>query len=412
MIPMLTEGEILKEARSMKGDMTAVYRHLHRHPEVAHKERQTNLYIRKELDDMGVSWLAPADNITIAVLDSGIEGATVGLRCDTDALPVKEETGLPYASETEGVMHACGHDAHMAIGLGAISILKRHPGEWRGRVKAIFQPAEEGENGADQVIATGLVDDVDVFFAIHVWSPYESGTLHVAPVAVSAAVNMFTIRLRGKGGHGATPERCADAIVAGASLVTSLQTVVSRAVSPMEPAVLTIGSFHGGTAGNIIAQEAVLKGTIRTLREETRAKASESLKRYAENTAHMYGCEAEVEDIRVSDVVRNDPRAAKVVEECARRLVSADAVGTQQTMMLGDDFANYGRIAPYCYAQLGIADSEKRTDYAHHSGSFRTDEDALPLGTAWMASVAARLGSEWKEAKQWARFQICRIHDT
>lgn len=393
---MLTEEEILREARSMKGDITAAYRHFHRHPEVAHKEQQTNLHIRKELDDMEVLWLAPADNITIAVLDSGAPGATVGLRCDTDALPVMEETGLPYASEAEGVMHACGHDAHMAIGLGALKILKNHPGEWRGRVKLIFQPAEEGENGSDQVIATGLVDDVDVFFAIHVWSPYESGTLHVSPVAVSAAVNMFTVRLTGRGGHGAMPEKCADAIVAGASLATSLQTVVSRAVSPMDPAVLTIGSFHGGTAGNIIAQEAVLKGTIRTLREETRAKASETLRRYAMDTAHMYGCEAQVEDIRVSDVVRNDPRAAEIALGCARKLVPACFVGGQQAMMLGDNFANYGRIAPYCYAQLGIADKEKQTDHAHHSGRFRVDEDVLPLGAAWMASAAVRFGSEWK----------------
>ena len=397
---MLTEGEIFKEAWSMKEYITAAYRHLHRHPEVAHEEQQTNLYIRKELDDMEVSWLAPADNITIAVLDSGMQGATVGLRCDTDALPVKEETGLPYASETEGVMHACGHDAHMAIGLGTIRILKKHQGKWRGKVKAIFEPAEEGENGADEVIATGLVDDVDIFFAIHVWSPYRSGTLHVSPVTVSAAVNMFTVRLTGKGGHGATPEKCADAIVAGASLVASLQTVVSRGTSPMEPAVLTIGSFHGGAAGNIIAQEAVLKGTIRTLREETREKASESLRRYAMDTAHMYGCEAEIEDIRVSDAVRNDPKAAEIAQNCACKLVPAGFVGAQQTMMLGDDFANYGRIAPYCYAQLGIADKEKQTDYAHHNGRFRVDEDVLPLGAAWMASAAFRFGSDWKESNQ------------
>ncbi len=384
----------------MKGYISAAYRYFHSHPEVAHRERQTNLYIRGELDDIGVSYLAPADNITIAVLDGGMWGATVGLRCDTDALPVKEETGLPFASETDGVMHACGHDAHMAIGLGTIKILKEHQGKWRGRVKVIFQPAEEGENGADEVIATGCVDDVDVFFAIHVWSPYESGTLHVSPVTVSAAVDMFTIRLTGRGGHGATPEKCADAVVAGASLVTSLQTVVSRLISPMEPAVLTVGSFHGGAAGNIIAQEAILKGTTRTLREETREKVLEGLKRYAADTAHMYGCEAEVEDVCISDVVHNDPQAAEIARSCACELVPADAVGVQQTIMLGDDFASYGRIAPYCYAQLGIADKEKQTDYAHHNGRFRVDEDVLPLGTAWMASAAVRFGAEWKERRK------------
>ena len=391
---MLKEKRILELARENETYIQKVFRWLHMHPEVAHREQETNRYLRQELDKMGVLYLAPKDNITIAVIDSGKEGKTIGLRCDTDALPVQEETGRSYSSINDGVMHACGHDAHMVMGIGTAKILSEHKEEWCGKVKIIFQPAEEGENGSDQVIATGLVDDVDAFFAIHVWSPYESGELHVSPITVSAAVNMFTIRIIGKGGHGAAPQECADAIVAASTFVSSIQSVVSRVISPMESAVVTIGSFHAGTAGNIIAQEAVLQGTTRTLNEETRNKVSDALRIYAEHTAEMYGCKVEIIDIRVSDAVQNDVKLTEIARKCATELVDAKLIGEQKTMMLGDNFANYGTIAPYCYVQVGIADEEKQTNYAHHNGKFKVDEDVLPLCVAWMTSFAVRSAVE------------------
>lgn len=391
---MLTEKKILELAKKDEAYIQNVFRWLHQHPEIAHKEQGTNQYLRQELDKMGISYLAPKDNITIAIIDSGKEGKTIGLRCDTDALPVHEDTGLPYASIYDGVMHACGHDAHMVMGIGAAKILNEHKEEWCGKVKIIFQPAEEGEDGSDQVIETGLVDDVDCFFAIHVWSPYKSGELHVSPITVSAAVNMFTIRIIGKGGHGATPEKCADAIVAGSALVTSLQSVVSRAISPMESAVVTIGSFHAGKVGNVIAEEAVLQGTTRTLNEETRKKVSDALCSYANHIAQMHGCRAEIIDIRVSDAVHNDVKLAEIAKKCAMELVPSEVIGEQRTMMLGDNFANFGSIAPYCYVQVGIADEEKQTNYAHHNGRFKVDEDVLPLCVAWMTSFAVRSAVE------------------
>lgn len=394
---MLTEQMIGREAEAMRAYAVEMYRLFHQRPELSHREIQTNQTIRKELERFGVPFQAPQDNITIALIHGALPGAAVGIRCDTDALPVKEETGLPFASKVSGVMHACGHDAHIAAGLCAARILKNHERELRGAVKLIFQPAEEGEDGSDEVIATGLVRDIDVFFAIHVWSPFESGTLHVSAIPVSAAVDMFTIHVRGRGGHGATPEKCADALVAGAAVVIALQAVVSRGVSPMEQAVVTIGSFHAGAAGNVIAGEAELKGTFRTLNEETRAQVGALLKRTAECTARAYGCEAEVTDVRVSDAVINDPRAARFARECAEKLVPQNRVMQQRTMMLGDNFANYGVIAPYCYAQVGIADEKKQTCAAHHNGHFCVDEDVLPLCAAWMAAFAAKAGAKWLE---------------
>jgi amidohydrolase len=294
-------------------------------------------------------------------------------------------------------MHACGHDAHVAIGLGAARILMNHRAELHGTVKIIFQPAEEGEAGADDVIATGLVNDVDVFFALPLWSPYPSGTLHLSPITVSAAVNMFTIRVHGRGGHGATPEKCADAVAAGAAVVSALQSIVARRLSPMEHALVTVGSFHAGRAGNVIAGEAELKGTFRTLNEETRARVSDLLEKDAQNAAAVYGCTAEVENRRMSDPVVNDERACALARASAEGLTAGDRIGTQKTMMLGDDFANYGVSAPYFYGQVGIADPAKQTDAAHHNGRFRVDEDVLPLAVAWMAAFALRAGETWKD---------------
>ena len=387
-----TPAACLAAAKEKQPFLTKHFRYLHRHPETAHKEQGTNRYLRAVLEDMSIPYLAPQDNITIAVLDSGKPGPCVGLRCDTDALPVQEETGLDYASENPGVMHACGHDAHIAAGLGALSLLSERKEDWRGRVKLIFQPAEEGEDGSDEVIATHLVDDVDAFFALHVWSPFADGTLHISPITVSAAVDMFEIRIHGKGGHGATPQLCADAVVAGSALVCALQSVVSRSVPPTSCAVLTVGSFHAGEVGNVIAGEAVLKGTLRCLDEETRLILETRLRELSETTAAAYGCTVEVNNIRVSDAVQNDPALTACARRCAEGLVPQDRLGEQKTMMLGDNFANYGAIAPYCYGQVGIADRNKETDHPHHNGKFRVDEEVLPLCSAWMAAFVSAYG--------------------
>jgi len=391
---MYQESAIRQDAQALAPYLSQVYRHLHRHPELAHQEFETNAYIRRELDACGVDYLAPAENITIAVVDSGLPGATVGVRCDVDALPVEEETGLAYASETPGVMHACGHDAHAAIGLGAARLLKAHMGQWTGKVKIIFQPAEEGEHGANEVMATGLVDDVDVFFGIHVWSPYPTGELHASATPVSAAVDFFTIRVLGRGGHGATPDRCCDALVAAAHLVSELQTAVSRRASPMQPALLTIGSFHAGSKGNIIAGEAELKGTIRSFDPETRRILVDALFSISDCVARAHGCTAIVDNDAQSDPVINDPRAADLARRVGEALYGA--VLPQRGLMLGDDFANYGRIAPYCYAQVGIANAEKDTCHAHHNGHFHVDEDALPPAVAWTTAFAVRAAQEWE----------------
>lgn len=388
--------KVLRKANEITEHLTALYRDFHRHPETAHHEIETNRRIRTELDRLGVPYLAPADNITVAVIEGAKAGATVGIRCDTDALAVRETTGLPYSSENSGVMHACGHDAHITAGLGCAAILKEMEAELHGRVKIIFQPAEEGELGADEVIETGAADDVDVFFGIHVWSAFPLGEFHVSASPVSASVDMFTIKVIGRGGHGATPELCADAIAAGADMVSSLQYIVSRALPAVEPAVVTIGSFHAGQVGNIIAGEAELKGTVRTVTPEARDKAEALLRETAESVAKYHGCTAEIHYRRIHGSVVNNQTAAELAKEAAEEIVPEEKIGPQILRMLGDDFSSYGRIAPYCYAQVGIT-PEGMEAIPHHNGKFVVDESVLPASAAWMASFSLLAGEKWKK---------------
>lgn len=388
---------ILQEAQALQPEAVRIYRHLHRHPETANQEIETNRFLREELTRRGIFFLAPTPTITIAVIEGRGPGATVGLRCDIDALPVQEETGMPYASETPGVMHACGHDGHAAIGLCTAELLARHAREWPGKVKMIFQPAEEMGGGAEQVIATGLTEDVDVFFAIHLWSPYATGTLHVSPIVVSAAVDSFRIEVKGQGGHGATPEKCRDALLAASHLVVALQSIVSRRLSPTEPAVVTVGSFHAGTAGNIIADRAELRGTVRSTGRETRNLVLTAMEDMCRHIAGAHNCTATMEILSAHSEVRNDPKAAGLARECAECLLDGTAVEEQRTMMLGDDFSCYGERKPACYVQVGIADVPKQTTAAHHSGKFKIDEDVLPLATAWMTLFSLRAAREWPQ---------------
>ena len=390
---MIDFSVIRKEAEALQPEAVECFRHLHRHPEKAHFEIETNRFIRRELDKLGIPYETPADNMTIAVVDSGLPGPVVGVRCDTDALPVQEETGLPFSSESPGVMHACGHDAHITSGLFAARLLNAHKGEWKGQMKVIFQPAEEGEGGARELIRTGAADGIDAFFGIHVWSPHPTGGMYASASPVSASVDMFTIRIHGKGGHGATTDLCHDVIVAASALVTQLQTAVSRRVSPMQPALLTIGSFHAGTVGNIIAGDAELKGTIRAFDPAVRKMLVDTLHEMTDLVCKAHGCTGEVDNIDLSNAVINHPEAAECARRACDKLFGEGTVRNQSALMLGDDFADYMALAPSCYAQVGIADEQKGTHYAHHNCRFKVDEDVLWKCAAWMAAFVVEWGN-------------------
>ena len=380
----------LTEAQAMDAAMRAFFEDLHQYPEPSHCEVRTNAKIREALSVPGVELLCPKENITIAVIRGARPGKTVGLRFDTDALQMQELTGLPYQSRVEGMMHGCGHDAHTTAGVFCARLLAAHRDELCGTVKVIFQPAEEGEHGAKEVIATELVSDADAFFALHVWSPYETGTLHASAGGVCAAPVMFKVTLHGRGGHGAMPEACIDPIAAGAAVVQSLQHIVSRMTSPMQSVVVTVGSFHAGTRCNIIAQDAVLEGTLRCFDDAVYSQLLSTFRRVINDVSHAHGCTAEIELNEVAGVMVNDARLAQLANETAAALVPAERIQPQLPSMLGDDFADYRAIAPCCYLQVGMNAPEKGCTAAHHHGLFRVDEDVLPLCSAWLAACAER----------------------
>ena len=377
-------------AKTYEADLRAFFEDLHQYPEPSHEEVRTNARVREVLDAAGVELLCPADNITIAVIRGAKPGKTVGMRFDTDALQMQELTDVPYKSKKDGMMHGCGHDAHTTVGVYTALMLHEQREELPGVYKIIFQPAEEGERGAHEVIATGLINDCDAFFGLHVWSQYETGTLHATAGGVCACPDMYTVKIHGRGGHGATPHLCADAVACGAAVVQSLQHIASRFISPMDSVVVTVGSFHAGTRCNIIAEDAVLEGTLRAFSDEVHEKLLEHFHRVIDDVAHAHGCTAEIEIKEVTGVVVNDAKLVQLANEAAAQLVPAEKIQPQIPSMLGDDFAEYRRIAPCCYVQVGMYNEKKACTAAHHHGLFKVDEGVLPLCCAWMAACAKK----------------------
>ena len=375
--------DMLSRAEEARSFLIDTYRTFHRDPEPSHFEFRTHQRIREILKAMEIPFAAPSNNITIATLGQG--APVIGLRADTDALRVQENTHLPYASENPGIMHACGHDAHIAVLLCAAKLLKTC--DFSGTIKLIFQPAEEGELGAQEVLKTGLVNDVNAFFAVHVWSPLESGSMHVSPGGVAASCDMFTLRIHGRGGHGATPEACTDAVVCGSFVVSALQTIASRFTSPMEPTVVTVGSFHAGTLGNVIAGEAELKGTIRAFSPENYVRVHEHFRKIISATCTSCDCTYDLDIVEACKVVWNDSELVEIARRAAKA-VSPEGALEDVPCALGDDFADYRAVAPICYMRFGIGSDQASSRHAHHSGEFRVDETHLPKNAAWLAQTA------------------------
>jgi amidohydrolase len=369
-------------------------RHLHRHPELSFHERETASFIAETLSTFGdaLEIRRPAENSVIASLDTGNPGPVVALRADIDALPIEEESGVDFASENPGVMHACGHDGHTAMLLGAAQLLAeaadRLPG---GEIRFIFQPAEEKlPGGARDLVAAGAVEGVDLVYGCHLWTPLEFGKVAAMPGRFMAAADFFTLTITGQGGHAAMPHTADDVVAVAAQVVTNLQHIVARRTDPLESAVVTVGSFHAGGAPNVIPGRAELAGTVRTFDPDLRDRMPELIEDVARGITSAHGAAYALDYERGYLPVVNDERATALVRE-----VIDPAERTEIAPIMGaDDFSAYLAEVPGCYAFIGAGGEDVGATYPHHHPCFRIDERALATGVRLHVDVAVSVLEE------------------
>ncbi|MBE1445356.1 amidohydrolase [Paenibacillus sp. OAS669] len=378
----LAPEQWLEEARALYPVLADFRRDLHRYPELSMQEVETTRKIKQFLLNEGITVLPlelPVGVLAEIVGDE--DGPIVALRADIDALPVQEETGLPYASEIAGKMHACGHDFHTAAILGAAVLLKRHASKLRGKVRLLFQPAEEKGTGARAMIEAGALEGVEAIFGMHNKPELPVGTIGLSAGPLMASVDGFKIKVHGKGGHAAVPDAAIDPIVAASAIVGGIQTAVSRNTSPFDRAVVSICSFHAGTTWNVIPDLAVLDGTVRTFRQEVRHDMPDRLHRIAMGIAAGYGAEAELSWFSGIPTVNNDAAAVETVRYAAEalKLQVAEAIPSAG----GEDFAHYQEKVPGCFIWMGTSGTEE-----WHHPKFTLNDEALVPSAALFALTA------------------------
>ena len=366
-------------------------RHFHKHPELSLHEFQTTADIAAQLDAMGIPYERPLETGLVATLAGTAKDAynadgtprrRLLLRADIDALPVLERTNEEFASVNEGVMHACGHDCHIAMMLGALQILSRMTDQLHGEARIVFQPSEENGSGAKMMKKTGVCDGVDGAFAMHIWSEVDAGTISCEPGPRMANTDWFRIDVEGTSCHGAMPQRGADAIIAAAEIVNGLQTIVSRDLSPYEPAVVTVGELHGGTARNVIAGSAYLTGTVRTYSDATHDIMPTLIERICTHTAMALGAEAKLTDYTIANYkVNNDAQASERCRQAIVKVLGEQGVGSYRGTMSGEDFSEYLHEVPGVLAFVGCRNPAIGATWAQHSCYYKVDETVLAKGS-------------------------------
>lgn len=362
--------------------LNSLLKWLHSHPELSFQERQTTQRIRQELESAGVEVLdSNLETGLVACIRGALPGPVIALRCDIDALPITEESNLSYASTTPGCMHACGHDFHTAVMVGAAWLLQQIRSALAGTVKVIFQPGEEVAQGAPRVIETGLLEDVKLYLGIHSYPGFSSGTLGIKEGPVMAAVDRFAITLTGRGAHGAQPHKGIDPVVVQAALVQSLQTLVSRTLDPFTPAVLSVTHVEAGNTWNVIPQSAYLEGTVRTLSAQARSLLETGLRRMAAEVSAAYGAQATVEWFQGPPAVINDAALCSLARKTATEM--GFAVDRQEDTMGGEDFSCYLQKAPGIFIRVGTGGG-----YPGHHPKFTVDPAALEPAARYFAALA------------------------
>jgi IAA-amino acid hydrolase len=387
------DDALLDRATAARDWMVAIRRDLHQYPELGYQEVRTSELIRRTLDELGIPYRHPvAETGVVATLGDG-DGPCVALRADMDALPITEEAEVGFRSRNEGRMHACGHDCHTAMLLGAAKLLKECEVDLKGTVKLLFQPAEEGGAGGLRMCEEGALEEprVDRIFGLHVWPFLPTGSIGSRAGTFLAAAGMLRIEITGRGGHAAMPHLTIDPVTTAAKVVCELQTILSRELDPLESGVISITSIHAGEAFNVIPPSVLMTGTIRSL---TRAGMEALQARVYEITAHVAmanRCEATVEfPGHDYPATVNDSHCWDVAQALGRDLVGEAAVHELKPVMGGEDFAYYQERVPGVFVALGIRNETQDAVYSVHHPKFKVDEDALPLGAAMHVSYALR----------------------
>ncbi len=392
--------DFMKEARDLFPYTQSMRRDFHVHPELGFHEVRTGGIVARELESLGLEVTKGVGKTgVVGLLEGAKPGPVILLRFDMDALPIFEETGAEYASQNKGVMHACGHDGHTAIGLTVAKILQHHRSELAGTIKFCFQPSEEGFNGEEMggnemMIRDGVLEGpkVEHTLALHVWNERPVGWVGIGKGPVMAGAEQFEVRITGKGGHGAAPHLTIDPIVAAAQVVSALQSIASRNVAPLQSAVVSVTTIHSGTAFNVIPQEAELTGTIRTFDPAVRKTVLERFDQVVRGVGESMGCKVEMKVQRVTPAVINDDEIAGKVQDTARRLLPDSELDTSSYATMGaEDMAFMLEKVPGCFFFVGSNDPVRHLDYGHHHPKFDFDEEALVRGAALMAAAAADL---------------------
>ena len=369
-------------------------RYFHAHPELSAHEVETTKALAAELDAMGIPYVQPGEIGLIATIRGEAPGAydsegkphhCLTLRTDIDALPVTEQTSVPFASQNEGVMHACGHDCHMAMMLGAVRMLNELRHELKGELRIIFQPAEEISIGSRMMMDAGALEGVESIYGAHIWSEVEAGTISAEAGPRMANCDWFRIDISGASAHGAMPHKGVDAIVVGAAIIEALQVIVSRDVSPFDPAVITIGEFHGGVARNIMAGTAYLTGTIRSFKPEVREKR---MAHVVEETAQSFGAKATFEWTFGNARLANDAACAARAQKSIAKVLGENALCHYEGTLSGEDFSEYLNFVPGVFVFVGTRNPEVGAEYPQHSCFYTVDESVLIKGSLAAAQYA------------------------
>ena len=364
-------------------------RYFHMNPEPSFNEYDTSKVVQEELTKIGIPFEIFAKTGIIATIKGKNPGKTVLLRADMDALEVCEKNNVSYKSQKEGLMHACGHDGHIAMLLGAAHVLNEIKNDISGEIKLFFQPAEEIAKGAKAVIEESkITDSIDAAFAIHLWQGVPVGKISLESGARMAAADLFSIKVKGKSGHGSMPHETIDAVVVASAIVMNLQHLVSRNTNPLDTLVVTVGKLTAGTRHNIIAGEALLEGTIRSFSDEVWKKIPEQIERVVKNTAAAYNAEAEIDLVRATPPLVNNQDISDILKASAEKLYGEEVVTKYEKTPGGEDFAYFTQAVPGALAFVGIRNDEKGINSPHHNETFDMDEEALEMGANLYAQFA------------------------